>query len=277
MSDTATQQPIRATAIKAGALSMLHMRHALTVGRKDTPALRWGRLVHLAVLQPLELLRLPKWEGYEGKDGEQTYAHRGAAWTEFCAEVGDREYIGGDEVEPLERITVAAARALAHLPRIAETEVRIDWTDPLYGRAVARIDAILDGGGWLELKTTGNIKRRAFMSQCESLGYPLQLGWYAHGLASRGHAVGQCWMLALESDMPHAIGVFSVPQSVLSDGYEAARQIALAYRACEAVDSFPGPYDDGAGDYERPAWATGGGDGGEVDVSNGQTMEASEL
>ena len=44
---------INATSIKAGVKSMLHMHHCMTGGgHKETPALRWGKLVHLAVLEP---------------------------------------------------------------------------------------------------------------------------------------------------------------------------------------------------------------------------------
>lgn len=251
---------IRATAIKAGRLSMLHMRHALTVQRHDTPAMRWGRLVHMAVLQPIELLRLPRWEGYEDRNGDQCYAKRGDAWAQFCASLGNRDYISADEIEPLERITDAASKALDRLPRIVDAEVKIEWTDRLYGAAVCRVDALLAGGAWLEVKTTGNIEKRAFMSQCERLGYPLQMGWYAHGLAQRadGGQVGPCWLLAIESDQPHATAIYSVPDPILRAGYEEAEAIARHYRACEAAGVWPGPYDDGAGDYERPGWAVGG-------------------
>jgi hypothetical protein len=62
------QQPIRATAIKAArigndAVSMAHMRLAMTAQREDTPAMRWGRLVHMAVLEGRKFLALPVWSG----------------------------------------------------------------------------------------------------------------------------------------------------------------------------------------------------------------------
>lgn len=251
------QIALRATAIKAGRISMAHMRLAMTTPRDtapETPAMRWGKLVHLAVLEPDTFAKVPHYPGAK---------RAGKAWDEFASLVRSGPYTMGDERETLKDIRAACARQLDRLPRIASTEVTIEWCDAMqYGNAMARVDALFDGGGWLELKTARSIAPRPFLSQAESLGYLLQLGWYDFG-AKMLHMTGERWVLAVESAPPYATAIYHVAPHLLAHGYEQCVEIARRYRACEAVGSFPGPFDDVTLEFERPAWADGG---SEVDM-----------
>jgi hypothetical protein len=236
------QTAIRATWIKAGAVSMAHMRHAATVGRDDSPAMRWGRLVHMSVLQPAVFAALPVWDGDK----------RSKAWKEFCELHGAAvEIISSAERDRLDLITDAVLAVLPSLPPMVATEVDLAWRDDAYGAARARVDAILDGKAMLELKTAKSIDERSFMSQCYSLGYHLQLGWYAHGL----ELTAPCYVLAVESKPPHCTAVYRVPESILAVGYQDAARIATQYRECERAGKFPGPLDGQVIEYEFPAWA----------------------
>ena len=250
---------------------MAHMRLALAgEGREDTPALRWGRLVHMAVLEPVRLAQMPRWDG--GRKGGREWA----AFESLLDAGGHEDYLSSGELPRLFAITESTRRALAKLPHIVATEARRDWTGAeageMYGAATARIDALLEGGGMLEVKTTRAIDERAFLRQAYGLGYHLQLGWYARGISSLMDQ--PCYVLAIESAAPHCCAVYRVPQSIIADGYAEACRIALHYRCCEACGSFPGPYDEGILDYSLPEWAAD--NCGEVDVSDGN-MEASEL
>jgi hypothetical protein len=239
---------IRATWIKAGMRSMAHMRLAATTGREDTPAMRWGRLVHMAVLEPLKLAAMPRWDG-----GRRA----GKAWDEFNATLAGREHLTADDLDALAPITEAASRALRTLPRIEATEVALEWSDAVYGPASARLDAVLTGGGWLEVKTAADIEVARFAASAYRLGYHLQLGWYGHGARLAGY-VGPVWVLAIESKPPHTTALLSVSDAILAKGYEQAEEIARAYRACEATDCYPGPHDGQTLPYELPTWAEEG-------------------
>jgi hypothetical protein len=239
------QKPIRATWIKAGVLSMAHMHLAVTSERADTDAMRWGRLTHMAILEPVKFAALPVWRG-----GRRA----GKVWDAFEAELAGGEYLNGDECSDLLAISGQARVALATLPQIAQTEVQINWTDPLYGKATARIDALTAVGSMVELKTCAQIEQRKFVSQAWTLGYPLQLGWYDHGLRQAGHT-GQRYVLAIESRPPHCTAIYTVPQGILDEGYEQAAEIARRYRICEATGRFAGPYDGQTMKLEPPEWA----------------------
>lgn len=259
------QVALRSTWIKAGARSMAHMRHAVTHERADTPALRWGRLVHMAVLEPHKLGNLPVWR--EGR-------RAGKAWDAFADAVGSGDYCTADEMGDLFQISAATREPLSHLPQIESTEVCVQWTDDEYGAATARIDALTARKSIIELKTTSRIDERAFISQAWSLGYQLQLGWYAHGVEVSTGAQPMAYILAVESSEPYCTAVYRVNADVLSSGYEEARKIAVAYRRCERAGRWPGPYDGQTLNFSAPAWARA--DAEEVDISNG-TMEAAEL
>jgi hypothetical protein len=252
------QTPLRATVIKAGILSMAHMRLAATTEREDTPAMRWGRLVHMAVLEPLRFARMQVWRGG---------VKRGHAWEDFKYGLCDREYIDEDEIAPLLAISGSARIALATLPTIEATERQINWTDKLYGAATARIDALTAVGSMIEIKTCAKIDERKFRSQAWDLGYNLQLGWYDHGLKESGRA-GQRYVLAIESKPPYCPAIYTVPEKVLADGYEEAADIARRYRCCEQAGRFPGPYDGQIMKLEPPEWAAGD----EVDMEGVETI-----
>ncbi len=240
------QTAICATWIKAGVLSMAHMRQAATEPRADTPAMRWGRLCHRALLEPGKVADLPVWSG-----GRRA----GAAWQAFEASVGDGDYIMPEEYGRLLAMRDRTARVMDTLPPVERTEAYIRWAGGRYGDACARVDAILHGGAMLEYKTCAHIDRRTFLVKSEQLGYRLQLGWYAHGLAAAtGRPVGNVWVLAQESKPPYCCALYQVPPGVLTDGYEAAAEIAARYRACEACGVFAGPYDGQVLQFERPAW-----------------------
>jgi hypothetical protein len=248
MSET-VKTPLRATWIKAGRLSMAHMRLAVTTERADTDAMRWGRLVHMAILEPAKFAALPVWRGGRraGKD-----------WQAFEDEVaaGTGEYITEENSADLLAISGSARIALATLPAVEATEVQIDWTDALYGKATARIDALTSVGSMIEIKTCAKIDERLFRSQAWSLGYNLQLGWYHHGLLENGKD-GQRYVLAIESKPPYCTAVYTVPVKVLNDGYEEAAEIARRYRICESTGRFAGPYDGTVMKLEPPDWTMG--------------------
>lgn len=260
--ETRSQATLRATAIKAGRLSMRHMRMALTDGRADTAAMRWGRLIHRAVLEPITLAALPQWRGRWLKTGrragEITYDRKGTEWDVFAAECAraGTDYLMPDEMPVLEEIADSAREAMADLPPATRTELPIAWEDEELGPCNARIDGVCDRHHTIiEVKTCANIDPRAFLGQCERLGYHLQLGWYARGFFGAPTA-GNVVVLAMESRAPYCCVAYRVPAPVLSAGYDECVEIARRFRICEALGVWSGPA-SGIQTYERPAWAAG--------------------
>jgi hypothetical protein len=241
---------LRATAIKAGAVSMLHMRHCLTApDRADTPALRWGRLVHGAILEPdrtLPLLRT--WESRRA----------GAAWDAFEAEHGAENIVKPDEAAKLNEIArrVWANKTARHLIEATAHEVTVQWSTDEYGLGKARLDGWSLSAGGVELKTARDISERRFQSQFVGLGYDLQLGWYTEGIVRSGMATGDIpWrVICVESRPPFDVAVYRVAGIDLEPGQAKAVEIARRYLECELAGDWPGQFGDGEVEFKLPEW-----------------------
>ena len=263
-----TDGAITATAIKAGAVSMAHMRAAmLGESKPQTAAMALGAMVHAAILEPDRYL--------DGKAIWRGGVRRGGRWEEFKAEAlaAGETIISEEEIAEARRIADAVyahPRAVRLLTGSLHEQVR-EWTSPLSGRGKCRLDGIA-AGYWLEVKTTRATTRQAYASQHYRLGYDLQLGWYSIGA---GEGLPCKLITVCTGDVPDVV-VYHMPSELIAAGREKAVEIAARYRACEAAGVFAGAADGAEEvDFVAPAWA--GGTGGEVEIGSGETMEASEL
>jgi len=246
------QGRLSASAIKAGRVSMKHMRDAMTGESKEqTPAMRMGTLIHAAVLEPdVFAAEVEIWEG----------AKRGNAWAEFKA-AHDAEWI----VSRDEHAKLLAIMASVHSHRDAhrmisdsEHEVSIDWSSPRYGEAMARLDGYGERCGIFDIKTTQSIRPRDFFRTCYGFGTHIQMGWYRLGVqVHTGFGDIPVHVIAVEQTPPYDCVVYRVPEPILDTGLEEAETIAVQYRCCEAAGYFAGVADT-IQEYELPAWASGG-------------------
>lgn len=260
---------ITASALKAGRTSMAHMRLEMLRERDDadqTPALRWGKLAHAALLEP------PVFAGkiavhpdtYTNKKGDESeWSMKGAACRDWCAEHADKWIVSQKELDKLTAMQTAAQADRMFrtvMSQVEAREVTVEWTDKAYGKAKGR----LDGKGAamiLEYKTSGSIAPLvSLMRKCEGYGYAWQMAWYWHG-AGRPDNV---WMIVQETGprSPFCVGCFNVAPTILEKAYDEAAEVAKMYHVCESIGAFPGPY-DGAQTFERPVWA-----GEDVDLTD---------
>lgn len=240
---------ISATAIKAGAKSMLHMRHAIQRGRKPTMAMTTGTLTHAAILDPTALLRLAAvWDGG---------ARRGNDYTLFVADNPGKIIVKPEELETVKGMmdAVRANPVAAKLLDGCECETTVTWTGAKYGQAKCRPDAY-KRGTLIDLKTVANIDRRAVERQGLNLGYDIQMGWYGHGIAQvHGDDVaGSTWLLYVESSPPFDVYPLKCGFDVIERGEKTAVRIAEQYRACEQAGVFPGVA-TGHDVWSLPDWA----------------------
>lgn len=246
----AARPGLSSSALKVGTRSMLHMQHYITHGRSDTPSLRWGRLVHRAVLEPSRQFAV--------FDGPR---RAGAAWEAFKAAHDEDDIIKEDEAAKLATLS-GRVRCHGHagmLLRNVKTEASCFWTDPILGPCKCRIDAYDPARGIVEIKTARSIATRDFANACAQLAYDIQVGWYAwvavaSGLFLKPPSVN---VIAIESAPPHDVRAYSVGDAILEKGLEKARAIALAYRAAEATSTFAGVCEDVLAPLELPAWYGG--------------------
>lgn len=251
---------ITASAIKAGKTSMEHMRMVMQRPRTDdgtTPAMRWGKLAHMAILEPDRFAtETAVWSG-----GRRA----GKVWDQWQEDNAGKAHITEDErfqllaMQSVVRQDSCAANLVRHCEDF-EKAIQWDGGDGI-GPAKARVDGCgigymgatgICGGMLIEYKTCRELGKDAskFLRQAEGLGYQLQLAWYWRGLGRPEHV----WCIAQESAEPYSVATIWVPAAVLEGALHEAEAIAKTYRIAEANGIFRGPAPDVV-TWERPAWS----------------------
>lgn len=243
--------------------SPLHYQHALANERKVTPALLKGLAGHTAVLDPDNFMRhyvlcdLP--------------ARRGKDWTKFKAEhatktiLFEADYANALAVRDaiFVRNDPASVRARALLASCPERELPVFWPDPDTGiRCKARLDAV--GPGIItELKTTKSLMPRAWQQQAARLMYHGQMAMQRDAIMSTRGEASDCYIIAVESALPHDVGVFRYGPDEIEKGLELYQGFLRTLKRCRERNEWPGRYPDEQ-HLELPAWEYGDDELGEM-------------
>lgn len=187
--------------------------HAMTAVQPETPAMRLGTLIHMAVLEP------GRWSReVVSYDGER----RGAAWQKFR----DEHVEAGRTVTTGAEYATAQAAALAvrnHptaaplLRRAWEREVElygeVDSTD-----CKGKLDAIGEGI-LLDLKSTsGNVQPRVWARTAHQYSYHGQVAFYRELALTLNRPVDRCYLIAVQTVAPYEVCVYRVSDDVLELG-----------------------------------------------------------
>ena len=199
------------------------------VEREDTEAMALGRLVHTLVLQPeLSVPVAPKLDR-RTKAGKEAFA--ALPPNAVAADVYDTACRMRDAV-----LAHPDAAALLLICPLREHEIA--WSDGLH-QFGGRIDAA-GPRTILDLKTARDASPRGFGREVAARLYYGQLAWYQDGYGGGA----ECYLIAVESSAPYAVGVYQLSADYLRagrrladellarlDDYEvdSARQVALGY------------------------------------------------
>lgn len=230
-----------ASAIKAGAVSMLRMAHYMTSGTEKTAAMKQGTLQHRAVLEPLTLQSMVVAD-YDGRTnaGKALLAQHGenlikpAAFAELEA-VGDRVH-GHPAVREFGLLEGGTA------------EKEIYWTDDGID-CKAKLD-YLAPEHFVEYKTCNNLA--GFTRSAAAMFYHLQLGWYGRAAYCHDVKPRKCYIIAQESKAPFDVAVFRVQDIYLKSWHEDCRRIVDKYLSGDRQGAFPEIMT-----FELPAYAIG--------------------
>lgn len=234
------------------ARSPQHYRHRLSTPRADSPAMRLGRARHARILEP---------ERYADEVAVWAGERRGNAWLAFKEACAGREILTVSEAEEVEAIATAvyAHPTAASLLTGGAAERVVTWTDAATGLdCKARLD-YLRADAIVDLKTTKDASPRTFGRNAYTYGYHSQVAFYADGLGGETSTVPRrCYLIAVESEAPHAVAVYEVGEDALAVGRREYRRLLTQLAECRAADEWPG-YGDGVSDLWLPDWAYGDG------------------
>lgn len=187
-----------------------------TLPPKRTATMDLGTVGHAAILEPHVIegvcLEIPS-TALNG-DGHK----KGQAWKDFAAEHSARILLKPDEMKLVRGMfdacykhPVAKRLLLADGP----TEASIFWTCPLSGlKRRVRPDKIVDGWGWLNVKTTTNgVDEQSFVRTVRNFRYDVGQEFYRDAgerlNGERPHHV----FVVVEQEPPHRVRVYQLGQS----------------------------------------------------------------
>jgi exodeoxyribonuclease VIII len=231
-------------------------------GKKQTPSLDLGWLVHLAVLEPerfeAEVVVPPKMD-------RRTKVGKGA-WAQFQAEHSGKHFVDADthlKAKAMSASVLKHPTAGEFFSGAGPSEISIVWEDAEHGlRCKARIDKVGTIGDWpvvADLKTTRNASRRSFERTIFEYGYHIQAAHYLSGLETlypipNGQPFRQFIFFTVESDAPHCVAAYQLDDIALEEGYSALRRYLSQWSECTSLGKWPG-YADGVEYAGLPPWA----------------------
>lgn len=228
---------ISSTGLKEILKSPAHYQASRVDRGGDSAALRFGRLVHMRLLEP-ELFNVmvvvrPTVDG-RTKDGK-------AANEAFAAKSVGKEVITQSEADALDVIAVAAAKNKLASSILGKgmAEVSVYWTDEATGvLCKARAD-LIRGEAIFDLKTCYSAQPREFQKAVASYQYHLSAAFYLDGFETVLPVKNFAWV-ALEKSPPHCFGFYAADQETIALGRSEYRRALETYAECEKSGEWPG-------------------------------------
>jgi hypothetical protein len=220
---------------------------------EQTPAMRAGTLMHLALFEPHLLATLAvRPADLDGRTKE------GKAW---AAEHAGRQIVSAADLATA-KAQAAAVRSIPEvsaLMRDGAPEQSAFWIDPETGELCkCRPDWTSPAGEGVILvdgKTCQDASADGFGRAIWNFGYHLQAAWYSDGFtAATGLKVHGFVFAAVESAWPHAAAAYMLGDDVLEAARRENRRLLNTYAECKRNGIWPG-YSTGIQLVNLPKWA----------------------
>jgi hypothetical protein len=240
------------TTISKHGLDLIHKaplvyKHSLTAQKKQTPAMRWGEIVHTYILEYNKFLD----EYAIEPEGLDKRTKEGKAWVEETKQGGFRT-VSYDEHESLKQmrhsiLSNEAARNLLLQGDLIEPSVY--WEED-GAKCRARPDVI--GKHFIaDLKTTSNI--RNFSKDAFNFRYHVQAAFYLSGLQVNGFEPISFRFIVVETEPPFLCQVFLSDNFFLARGADEYKKNLADYIRCTEMNEWPGLPEMAS--LSLPAWA----------------------
>lgn len=246
--------------------SPAHLRYHLDnpEARKETPALRFGRIFHTALLEPDIFydqyvvlptdLKKPTISQINAKKPAPKTIEQIKRWNDWQSEHGEKENLAQDEIDQVFGMSKAVKdhTKAAALLGIGAPEVTTFWPEPETGeQCKARADWLhgKQASVIVDLKTCEDARPKAFIRSIINYRYDVQAAHYSEGFSQVRFV-----FIAVEKAPPYGVAVYAVDGDILQRGQNARLNNLETYSECKAKDSWPG-YIDEIQTIELPAWA----------------------
>jgi hypothetical protein len=247
---------LSSTGLKRLAVTPAHYQAYLNEPRKETPALRFGRMLHEAVLEP------ERWADGHAVEPAGINKRTNAGKEElaaFEAENKGKHIITRDEADKIAAVQracrshIGARTILTAADGVAEQSVW--WTDPMTGVLCKCRPDWWTSLVLADLKTCESAEQRAFSRAIYNYGYHMQAAFYADGVAAATDTEPKPFLfLAVEKKPPYAAAAYMADPGMMELGRTQYRRLLHLYAECEARWYWPG-YPDEINPISLPAYA----------------------
>lgn len=236
--------------------------------REDTPAFRFGRAAHAAILEDRQVPVMPA-PGEEftlpstGKPVKMTKGAATKAATSWVTEIGGHTWLTPDEADKLDAMKAAidahpTASGLLAAPGQAETSVIATIDD---ARVKARPDYWLDELDeegrpvLIDYKTTIDADAYEFSRTVHKYGYHQSAAWYRSVLDAADAGDGaRMIFIVQEKTAPYRVACYEIDPVAIDIGAELNAEALAAFKLGVAFEVWPGLPDD-LQTVGLPAWA----------------------
>ena len=234
--------------------SPLHYKWALENPGEDTPALKAGRAIHMAVLQPKEFDEMyavaPEGIDRRTKAGKE-------AWATFEESVNGREVITTEEFDEYMRMA-ECVRWSCDILKDTRNEIPLYWEDERTGmKCKCRVDAMKETKErfiMIDLKTTTDADLKSFTRSALSYGYHMQAAHYINGAMANKLNQGkpvEWYFVAVEKKPPYAVNIIKAMPDFIEEGRMALNDLMDELDTCQRMNQWPGY---GACEMYLPKW-----------------------
>lgn len=220
--------------------SPLHYWHLMhDTPKEDTPAMKFGRAAHAAILTPTAYKRdfaiMPSIDR-RTKAGKEAY-------DAFCKEADGREIISQDDAQVIKQMVSAfrkTPRATSLLKNCRRREFAMYWCDSETGvDCKGRIDAI-SYDCVIDYKTAANAETNAFKHEALKYGYDLQAAMYMEAARANGYYPPDFYFIVQEKNPPYLVNVIRAGEAFIDRGMWIMRNLLEKYKMCRDTDTWPG-------------------------------------
>jgi len=206
----------------------------------ETPALRFGRLAHKAILEPQAWA---SWHVCTPSGIDRRTKSGKAAWAGFEREAAGREIVNAEELETIRQMQDACyahPRARVLLERPGGVEVSAFAYHQTSGEhCKCRPDKACGDGIIADLKTCEDASPGAFSRSCAKYGYDVQAAFYPMVWTGAGEAFEAFVFVAVEKTPPYGVGVYQIDPQAVYAARCAIDDALLRLAECKISKSWP--------------------------------------
>lgn len=233
--------------------SPAHYKYSLDNPPEDTPALRFGRALHSAILTPSAFKRevfVSPAINQRTKAGKEEFA-------EWLSSVpNDATILNPDEMQLLRDMVKAykgSAEARALL-KGSRREVPLFWKDRELGLPCkCRVDAITPKA-IIDIKTTTDASTDAFKRDALKYGYHVQAAHYLEAILAKNGKLLDWYFIVIEKKAPYGVHVLKAEPGFIDYGAFERTRLLEKVKDCMESNAWPS-YKQGS--IEIPDWIYG--------------------